>query len=112
MRGPRRRLRRVDPRPRPDRLAARAALAERRVDREHSHVALVDPAACRACPPDPCCTFLCPAGVFVPAPAGGSGVAVRHERCVECGACRLFCPADNIRLEYPRGGFGLFHRYG
>lgn len=91
------------------RLAAAALLTPRRVDPSFAHVSLRDPSACSRCP-DRCCTYLCPAGVFTwDAPAAP---AVRYERCVECGACNLFCPRDNVELTTPRGGFGIHHRFG
>ncbi len=92
------------------RLAEAARLAPRLVDEGYIHVAVRDPDACaRACG-ERCCTFLCPAAVFQwLAP---DRLVVRYELCVECGACRLFCPLDNVELDTPRGGYGIFHRFG
>lgn len=107
------------------RLAAAASLAARRVDPAHAHVAVRDATRCASECPDRTCTFLCPAAVFhwrdgaplplagapLP-PAGGPPLLVRYDLCVECGACRIFCPLDNIDLRWPRGGYGIQHRFG
>lgn len=100
------------------RLAAAATLAPRRVDPLYAHVAVRDATRCASACPDRACTFLCPAAVFdwrgdAPAsPASGPPLLVRYDLCVECGACRIFCPLDNIELDWPRGGFGILHRFG
>lgn len=90
-----------------------ASIAERRVDPAGPHIQLTDPAGCTACAQRPC-TFLCPAGVFDWHPRGPQAppITIRHELCVECGACFVFCPGDSIDFHYPRGGYGIFHRYG
>ncbi|ASS88165.1 hypothetical protein GLN3_14745 [Geobacillus lituanicus] len=37
---------------------------------------------------------------------------VGYEGCHECGSCRIGCPYENIRWEYPRGGHGIVFRLG
>ncbi len=92
-------------------LAARlAGLAPIRADPAHPHVAIRHQEACRECDGWHC-TFLCPAGVFrlrrTP-----PRVTVEHELCVECGACYILCPGDNIAFRWPRPGHGVANRYG
>jgi len=43
---------------------------------------------------------------------GSADIVVQYTQCIECGACRIACPCDNIYFDYPRGGFGVIHRYG
>lgn len=90
------------------RRARAALLTPRVVDPLRSHVSLRDPAACARSCPERCCLYLCPAAVFDPREPG----RIWYERCVECGACRLFCPLGNVVLDHPRGGYGIRHRYG
>lgn len=99
------------------RLAAAASLAPRRIDPARAHVAVRDATRCASECPDRTCTFLCPAAVFdwrdgAPLPPAGAPLLVRYDLCVECGACRIFCPLDNIELRWPRGGYGILHRFG
>lgn len=70
----------------------------------------------RSCPPDcpdQICLDLCPARVFrwEDTPAGRK-LAVHHEVCLECGACQHFCPQGTVSFNYPRGGYGVIHRFG
>lgn len=75
------------------------------------HVGVVREEVClEACETRPC-TGVCPAGVF--RFRGPSRVVeVEYRRCLECGACLLCCPHDNIFFDYPRSGFGIIHRFG
>ncbi len=58
----------------------------------------------------PCLTF-CPANVYE-WEGVEEGLAVRYEGCLECGACRIGCPYDNIEWRYPKGALGLTYRIG
>jgi len=60
-----------------------------------SHLIIKDQGVCANCKEKPCTEF-CPARVF--------------EGCLECGACRIACPNNNIDWNYPRGGFGIQFR--
>ncbi len=53
-----------------------------------------DPAKCVNCL---LCVFVCPHAVF--APNEHVVKIVRHEECMECGACRINCPADAIEVD-------------
>lgn len=91
-------------------LAARlAGLAPIRADPQ-PHVAVRRQEDCRDCE-EWSCIYLCPAGVFR-LHRTHHYVTVEHELCVECGACYLFCPRDNIAFRWPRPGYGVANRYG
>ncbi|MGI9861319.1 4Fe-4S dicluster domain-containing protein [Moorella naiadis] len=81
-------------------------LTPRLVD-EEMHIKVKDDQACHRCLNKPC-TYACPSQVFE---WEEDHVRVKYPRCMECGACRLFCPEGNILMEYPRGGYGLNYRY-
>ncbi len=55
------------------------------------------------------CTHTCPADVYH---WEGDHIVVSYENCIECGACRMICPYDNICCVMPRGGFGVQYKYG
>lgn len=74
------------------------------------HVSLRSQRACADCE-GWTCTLLCPAGVFR-LQGTPTRVAVEDELCVECGACYLFCPCDNVDFRWPRPGHGVANRYG
>jgi len=57
------------------------------------------------------CTTVCPAKVYEWEAAHGK-VIVNYENCIECGACRMLCPFDNIACEWPGGGMGVKYKYG
>jgi len=83
-----------------------------RHDPDFVHVAVKDTSVCEsACQRHPCVT-ICPSGVFVLEGDGASHATADYRFCVECGACRLVCPFDNVYLVLPRGGFGIEHRHG
>ena len=46
------------------------------------------------------CTRFCPAGVFS-WDETRKETAVRFEQCLECGACAIGCPYDNILSQAP-----------
>ena len=62
------------------------------------------------CPDRPCAT-VCPAKVYEWEPAHKK-IIVNYENCIECGACRMLCPFDNIRCDWPAGGMGVKYKYG
>ena len=57
------------------------------------------------------CTTVCPAKVYEWEGAHGK-IIVNYENCIECGACRMLCPFDNINCEWPGGGMGVKYKYG
>ncbi len=57
------------------------------------------------------CTTVCPAKVYE-WEAAHKKVIVNYENCIECGACRMLCPFDNIKCDWPDGGFGVKYKFG
>jgi ferredoxin like protein len=76
-----------------------------------THITIGDPAVClEKCEAKPC-TTVCPALVYVWEPEPKK-IVVSYENCVECGACRMLCPFQNIKCHWPRGGFGVQYKFG
>ncbi|SHK58227.1 ferredoxin family protein [Desulforamulus aeronauticus] len=73
----------------------------------HSHLEIIDPAVCLEQCPGKDCTVFCPAKVYE---WRDDRITVGYEGCLECGACRIACPHQNIRWRYPRGGYGVQFR--
>jgi len=79
-----------------------------------THISLRD-----ASPQAPCalqcgpktCVAVCPAKVYE-WEAAHQKVVVNYENCIECGACRMLCPYDNIICDWPLGGTGVKYKYG
>ena len=71
-----------------------------------SHLIIKDKGICANCV-EKACTEFCPAGVYQ---YKDSEIVVGFEGCLECGACRIACPHNNIDWNYPRGGFGVQFR--
>lgn len=71
-----------------------------------SHLIIKEEAVCVNCD-EKNCTKFCPAGVYQ---YKDYKIVVGFEGCLECGACRIACPHDNIDWNYPRGGFGVQFR--
>lgn len=57
------------------------------------------------------CAAVCPAKVYE-WEAAHRKVVVNYENCIECGACRMLCPYDNIICDWPLGGTGVKYKYG
>ncbi len=55
------------------------------------------------------CLYLCPANVYR---LEGDRIAVAYEGCLECGSCRVGCPHLNIDWRFPKGGYGVSHKFG
>jgi ferredoxin like protein len=69
---------------------------------------VVDQSKCLDCDARPC-LLVCPAQCFT---AEADGVHFGYEGCLECGTCRVVCPAGAITWSYPPGGFGVTFRVG
>ncbi|MFQ5762711.1 MAG: ferredoxin family protein [Candidatus Bathyarchaeia archaeon] len=82
-------------------------LAKYKLD-EEPHLIIRDQAKCVQCKDKPC-MVVCPAEVYAWEQEQNT---VSYDNCVECGACRVICPYDNIEWKYPRWGQGISHRYG
>ncbi len=75
---------------------------------EESHLKITDADKCKQCEDQPCLN-LCPANVYR---LEDGCIMVNYEGCLECGSCRIACPKLNIDWNYPRGGFGISHKFG
>ena len=76
-----------------------------------SHITVPDASVCLNKCRDKPCTTGCPAQVYGWEEGQGK-IVVSFENCIECGACRMLCPFDNIKCHWPRGGFGVQYRFG
>lgn len=82
-----------------------------KADHSHAHITLKKDDPCqKECAAKPC-TTICPARVYVWEEAQKK-IIVSYENCIECGACRMLCPFDNIDCHWPRGGFGVQYKLG
>lgn len=52
------------------------------------------------------CTSICPAGVYVWNQTENR-LEVKHDNCLECGACRVACDMDSIQWSNPLWGEGI-----
>lgn len=77
------------------------------VDEGMPHITL-DKDICAICE-DKACVKACPAGLYVPE---GKAVRFDYAGCLECGTCRVVCTKKGLKWDYPRGTFGIEHRYG
>ena len=75
---------------------------------EESHLKIDDDTKCRDCSGQPCLYF-CPANVYR---LEDGRISVNHEGCLECGSCRIGCPFLNIEWRFPKGGYGVSHKFG
>ena len=75
-----------------------------------SHLRIVDPKLCLEECRDQPCLYLCPARVYTLEQDGRINTA--YEGCLECGSCRIGCPELNIEWRFPRGGYGVRHKFG
>ena len=66
---------------------------------------------CVATCKDKPCTTVCPAKVYEWG-AAHNKIIVNYENCIECGACRMLCPFDNIKCDWPDGGMGVKYKFG
>ena len=58
-----------------------------------------------------CCTYICPAGVYE-WNEEKQELIIKHENCLECGACRIACPHSAIDWNYQKGTKGVTFRQG
>ena len=79
-------------------------------DSRRPHIQIDDQATCVLCE-GKYCNFFCPAGVYLWDPAQRETL-VSFGSCIECGACDVGCPYDNIRCHSPRGGYGVQNKFG
>ena len=79
-----------------------------------THITLKDTSANAPCAGE-CkgrpCVAICPAKVYE-WEEEHKKVLVAYENCIECGACRMLCPHDNIECDWPPAGHGVKYKYG
>jgi len=63
---------------------------------------------CESCQ-EQACLYICPAQNYI---LSDNKITFSWQGCLECGACRISCTKGAIDWSYPRGGFGVFLRYG
>ena len=64
---------------------------------------------CKKCIDKPC-TYCCPANVYSWDEDQQKNL-VGFENCLECGACRIVCPAQTLDWKYPKAGTGVTFKY-
>jgi len=77
---------------------------------EISHIS-IDHQRCVECQKK-VCLVVCPAEVYI---ERDGRILVRHENCLECGACLIVCNAEGPRCvdwRNPQGGYGIIYQYG
>ena len=77
---------------------------------EQSHLIIKDQETCLKCQTKECQDF-CPAEVYHWVEKEKM-TSVAFENCIECGTCRIGCPAYNIEWVYPKGGHGITYKFG
>jgi ferredoxin like protein len=80
-------------------------------DTGHSHIEIAHQETCRDRCSGKYCNYFCPAGVYEWSEERQETI-VSFGNCVECGACAIGCPYDNIICFSPRGGYGVQYRQG
>jgi ferredoxin like protein len=76
---------------------------------EESHLKIKNSDVCKnECESQACLSF-CPANVYR---MEGDRIAVAFEGCLECGSCRIGCTELNIEWRFPKGGYGISHKFG
>jgi len=70
---------------------------------------IVDTEKCRECEAKPC-VRLCPGGCYTLVEE--NKILFSYEGCVECGTCRVICPREAIKWNYPLSGRGVQYRFG
>ncbi len=78
------------------------------VNSKESHIQIKRDLSCRKKCDDKPCTHFCPSQVFH---WQNEAIEVRYWRCLECGACLVGCPYQNIALKYPEPPYGIQYRY-
>jgi ferredoxin like protein len=73
------------------------------VDSAQTHIRIKEMSICHECAERPC-VVSCPAAVYV---WEFERLTVQYSGCLECGACRIVCPHDNIDWRLPRAGYGV-----
>lgn len=76
---------------------------------EESHLRIINPEKCVKDCHDQACLYFCPANVYR---LEEDHISVNYEGCLECGSCRISCGELNIEWRFPKGGYGVSHKFG
>ena len=76
---------------------------------EISHLK-ADNEICKKCKDKPC-QIVCPANVWEWDECQNK-ININYENCLECGACRIACPFENVSWQYPQGNKGVTFKHG
>ncbi len=87
-------------------IEERLGLVSFEIDKE-KHIK-IDTKVCSGCEDKPCMRF-CPAKRFT---LEKGELTHNYEGCLECGTCKIACPRGAVDFSYPRGGYGVYYRYG
>ena len=71
----------------------------------NSHL-IVNQEVCKKCK-EKTCLHICPADVYA---LNEDEIVVKYENCLECGACKIACPKQNIDWQYPESGAGVVYK--
>ena len=72
-----------------------------------SHIFIHNQGQCQECRQKDS-TLYCASQVY---PWQGDHLNVEYQRCIECGACYVGCPQNNIEWNYPQPGFGVTYNF-
>ncbi|UMZ75328.1 ferredoxin family protein [Natranaerofaba carboxydovora] len=76
-----------------------------------THIKIRNPELCKnKCEKTPC-TYICPSDVYYTTENKSTYIQIDYERCVECGACIIACPYENIDWHYPPPEYGVFYQF-
>lgn len=91
-------------------LADKLGTVKYNTDESGSHLRARSAEVCLGCEGKPCIAGCC-AEVYR-WDDEKQALEIAYENCLECGACHIICPYDNIDWSYPCGGFGVAYKYG
>lgn len=95
----------------PARLSIEERLGKTIFDYDREPHIVVDYEKCRDCVDKPCVP-MCPAMCYI---LHDGQLVFNGEGCVECGTCRVVCPAGGngaVSWKYPHGGKGVRYKDG
>lgn len=85
-------------------------LASLKYNKDNESHLIVDNDICMRCK-EKCCIYICPAQVYQ-WNEEKCIMNIRYENCLECGACKIACPKQNIKWVYPKASYGVKFKNG
>ncbi len=67
---------------------------------------VVDTSKCDKCNLKPC-VYLCPSACYR---EEHGEISFTYISCIECGTCRIICPEEAVKWDYPEGGKGILYK--